>query len=138
MPAIAAITVNNGATTPVAKTFGPVNVDATGLASFADRTGGIALGYPMVTASLRSPTKGSRNYKAVVKVVTPVLEVTSPSTSTGIQPAPTKAYDVTSIHEFIFPERCSLAERNDILAFAKNVLANSQIETMLKNLENIY
>jgi hypothetical protein len=138
MPAIAAIVIKDGAATPADKTFGPVNVNADGIASYADRTGGIALGYPMISASVRQPTKGSRNFKVVIKVVTPVLEVTSPSTSTGIQPAPTKAYDLTSLHEFILPERSTLAQRNDILAFAKNLLSNAQITSLVQNLESVY
>ena len=89
MAAIAALTLNDGAATPVAHTFGPLGIDQARIAKWQDRSGGIALGFPTVTFSMRQPSKASRNFKLTAKVVVPTLEVTSPSTSTGIQPAPT-------------------------------------------------
>lgn len=139
MTAIAAITLNNGEATPVAKTFNPVNI-INDVAQWADRSGGIALGYPVVTMSVRPPVSGakSRNNRVTVKIATPVLEVTSPSTATGIQPAPTKAYDLVFEGSFILPERCSLAERKNILAFAKNALSHSVVQSAVHDLEPVY
>lgn len=138
MTAIAALTLNDGQATPVAHSFNPVNIDAVGVAKWADRSGGIALGYPAVTMSLRNPTKGSRNYRLTMKVVTPVLEVTSPSTATGIQPAPTKAYDLLATMEFVLPERSTLAQRKDILAYVKNMLANAVVTSAVQDFESVY
>lgn len=139
MTAIAALTLNDGQATPVAHTFSPVNIDQNGVAKWADRTGGIALGYPIVTFSMRMPTKAQRNYRVTVKVVTPILEQTSASTATGIQPAPTKAYDLTFNGEFILPERSTLAQRNDILAYVKNYLANAAVvPPAIQNFESVY
>jgi len=138
MTAIAALTLNDGQATPVAHTFAPVDINA-GVAKWADRAGGIALGYPVVTFSMRQPTKASRNYKVTAKVVTPILEQTSASTSTGIQPAPTKAYDLVGNIEFILPERSTLAQRNDFLAYVKNFLANAAVITpAVQNFESVY
>lgn len=139
MGAIANVTINNGEATPVAKTF---NVDGiTGaIASFSDRSGGISLGYPNITMSVRQPVKTAktRNNKVAFKVTVPVLEVTSPSTATGIQPAPTLAYDLVFNGEFILPERCSLAERKNILAFAKNLLSHTMAQAAVHDLEPVY
>lgn len=128
MTAIAAVTINNGAATPVAKTFNPV-ANRDGVARWADRSGGIAIGFPVLSFSLREPKAGSRNYKLVAKVVLPVLEQTSPSTATGIQPAPTKAYDLIANIELVMPERSTLADRNDLIAFTRNFLANTSVIT---------
>lgn len=138
MSAIAALTIADGQATPVNHTFSPVNIDANGVAKWADRVGGIALGYPLITMLVRQPTKGSRAVKVSLKVVTPILEVTSPSTSTGIQPAPTKAYDLLATLEMVMPERSTLAQRNDILAYVKNVMANAILTNAVQNGETIY
>jgi len=138
MTAIAALTLNDGATTPVAHTFNPVNIDNAGVARWADRIGGIAIGFPIVSVSLRQPTSGSRSFKLAIKVVVPTLEITSPSTGTGIQPAPTKAYDCLFSGEMVLPERSTLQQRKDLLAFVKNFMANAVITAAVENFESVY
>lgn len=139
MTAIAALTLADGLATPVNHTFSPVNIDQAGVARWADRSGGIALGYPVVSFSNRMPTKGSRNYRLMAKVVTPVLEQTSASTATGIQPAPTKAYDLIFTCEFVLPERSTLQQRKDLLAYAKNFLGSAAVVTpAVENFESVY
>lgn len=139
MAAIFAVILANGEATPVNKTFDPVNIIGD-VANWADRSSGIALGYPTVTLSVRPPVNGAktRNNKVAFRVITPVLEVTSPSTATGIQPAPTKAYDLIFDGSFILPERCALAERKNILAFAKNALGHAVLQNAVWNLEPVY
>jgi hypothetical protein len=125
MAVITTLLLADGATTPVNHNFDPVNVVG-GLAKWTDRIGGIALGMPVISHSVRSPSgKANRASKITMKVVVPTLEVTSPSTSTGIQPAPTKAYDLMCNIEFVCPERASLQERKNLLAYVKNLLANA-------------
>lgn len=138
MAAIASMTLADGQATAVNHTFAPVNIDAAGVAKWADRVGGIALGYPIATLMLRQPSKASRNYKVTIKVVTPVLELTAPSTATGIQPAPTKAYDLIGTTEFILPERSSLAERKNLSAFLKNLLSHVNVTNAIENFESVY
>lgn len=135
MPAIGNLTINDGV--PAAHTFNPVNIK-NDVASFVDRSGGIAIGFPQVTASLRMPSGKSRVYRAKYKVVLPILEVTAPSTASGIQPAPTVAYELPFHGEFVIPERATLANRKDILAYAKNFMATSVVTAMIENLETIY
>lgn len=138
MSAIASITINDGATTPVAHVFAPVNIDAAGMAKWADRSSGIALGFPVITELVRNPTKESRNYKVSLKVVVPTLEVTSPSTSTGIQPAPTLAYNLMATIEFVLPERSTLQERKNLLAYMKNLLATGTVTSAVESFEPTY
>ncbi len=138
MTAFAALTVNDGLATPVAHTFSPVKIDAGGVAKWVDRSGGIALGFPTITMSVREPTSGSRSYKVTRKIVVPVLEVTSPSTATGIQPAPTKAYDLIQNTEWVLPERSTLAQRQDLIAYAKNFDALAVLTDAVKNFDNIF
>lgn len=138
MSAFAPIIINDGAATPVARTFNPVKIDQVGVAHFADRSGGIAVGFPVLSLSVRSPSKDSRNYKTFAKVVLPTLEITSPSTGSGIQPAPTKAYDLFATIEFVAPERSTLLERQNLLALVKNYLANINVKNAVETYEAIY
>jgi hypothetical protein len=138
MTAIAALTLADGQATPANHTFSPVKVDAAGVAKWVDRSGGIALGYPTITLSMREPSKSSRNYRVTRKIVIPVLEVTSPSTATGIQPAPTLAYNMIQSTEWVLPERSTLAQRNDLIAYAKNFDATAVLTESVKNFETVY
>lgn len=138
MTAIAALTLADGAATPVSHTFSPVNIDQAGVARWADRSGGISLGFPSVSFSMRNPTKASRAYKVTAKVVTPVLEVTSPSTASGIQPAPTKAYDLVCNIDFVLPERSTVQQRKDLLAYVKNYIGNGVITNAINDFEQVY
>lgn len=118
-PADAVLTTS--ATVAADKTFSPEGFQLPGVARWVDRSGGIAIGYPAFSLSVRAPTKGSRMYKVMAKLVLPTLEQTSPSTSSGIQPAPTKAYDLTCVMEFMLPERSTLAERTAFFALVHSL-----------------
>lgn len=124
MAQIANLVLNDGAATPVAHTFTPNGVK-NAIAKWQDRSSGIPVGYPTVTFSLREPTKASKATKIIAKVVVPALEVTSPSTSTGIQPAPTKAYECLCNIELVLPERSTQQDRRNLLAYVKNYLAST-------------
>lgn len=139
MAAIAPVVLNDGQATPVAHTFAPVTIDQNGVAKWADRVGGISVGFPTISYSLKSPTTGSKAYKMNAKVTLPVLEQTSPSTSTGIQPAPTVAYNLIANVELVLPERSTLLDRQNLLAYVKNYLANAVVITAgVQNYETVY
>ena len=108
--------LTTSATVGVDTTMNPEGISPQGVAAWVDRSGGIALGYPRLTMSIRPPVKASRIHKVQVKLVLPTLEQTSASTSTGIQPAPTKAYDCLCNMEFVLPERSTLAERQKLFS----------------------
>jgi hypothetical protein len=139
MSAIAPIVINDGQATPVAHTFAPVTIDPNGVAQWADRSSGISVGFPKLTYSLKNPSQGSSSYKLTAKVTLPVLEQTSPSTSSGIQPAPTVAYNLIANIELVLPERSTLADRNNLIAYARNYLANVAVITAgVQNYETVY
>lgn len=137
MSAIANIVLNNGATPSVAKTYQPAMISSD-LVRYDDRSGGIILGFPRVSISNRMPNKSAKTYKVTLKIELPVLEQTSASTATGIQPAPTLAYTCLGVVDLVFPERATLAERKDTLAFVKNFLSNAVVQTAVENFEMPY
>ena len=138
MAAFAALTLADGQATPVNHTFSPDIIDAAGVAKYKDRSGGIALGYPSVSLGIRPPNKSSRLFRVSCRIATPVLEVTSPSTSTGIQPAPTLAHMPLFAGEFILSERSLRAERANLLAYVKNMFANAVIAQAVLDFESVY
>lgn len=113
--------ITDSATIGVSHTFDPEGFVQPGVTRWVDRSGGIAMGYPALTMSVRPPTKASRIYKVTAKVVLPVMETLTASTASGITPAPTKAYDLTFIGEFMLPERSALAERKQLLRLAASL-----------------
>lgn len=139
MTAFATITINDGQATPVAHTFTARRIDA-GIAKWQDISGGIAVGFPTITAALREPIKGQKTamYKATLKFVVPVLEVVNSSTYSGITPAPTKAYDVGCNVEFLLPERSTNADRKNIRAYVANALAQADLKALLEDLNMVY
>lgn len=134
MTAFASITINDGQATPVAHTFNAQSL-VNDVALWEDRVTGVPVGYPKVSAFIRRPTKTNRNYKVTFKLSRPVLNVTSPSTGSGIQPAPSKAYDCFCSIDFVLPEASSLESRKDILAYAKNFLALSMVTSYVQDFE---
>lgn len=140
MTAFAAITLNDGQATPVAHTFAARRFDQNGAAKWQDISGGISAGFPTVTALLREPLKGSKtpSYRATIKIMAPTLEVVNASTYNGITPAPTKAYDCIGTVEFVIPERATLQNRKDILAYVANALAQADLKSLVVDLAFIY
>jgi len=112
----------NSATVATDRILNPVGFlpNNPGVCKWEDRTSGISLGFPYFTLSVKSPTKGSRMHKVQIRYYIPILEVTYPSTSTGIAPSPTLAYTNSCTIEFMTHERSTNVER---LALFNNVLS---------------
>lgn len=139
MPALANIVIADGQPTPVNRTFAPLMVDKSGVAWHENRVSGVQIGYDQLTIGLRRATSTVTNNKLSVKLVLPTLEVTSPSTSSGIQPAPTLAYAATAFVEFVLPSRSTSQNRKDLVTLLRNALvAGGVIATCVENIEGEY
>lgn len=135
---LANIVLNNGVATPVAHTFEPAGKSVEGVVSFADKVLGIAIAYPTLTLSLRRPTKTARSYKVMGKIVIPALEASTGVNSQGFTPPSTVAYSTMGTFEFVLPERSTLAERKDIVAYMTNALTNALIKSMVTDYVDLY
>lgn len=116
---------SNSSSEGVGRTFDPEGFRQAGIARWVDRSGGIQLGYPSISLGVRPPTKASRIHKVSLRVALPTLEVTSPSTATGIQPQPTLAYSLQCMQDWMLPERCTVAERNLLFATMVSLMATT-------------
>lgn len=133
MPAIASIKTSSligtvdtttSATVGYDKTFDPEGFVAPGVARWVDRSGGISVGFPALTLSVRPPTKASRIYRVTAKLSLPTLETVG-NAYNGITPGPTKAYDVQCVMEFLLPERSTAAERAALLSHVRSLFATT-------------
>lgn len=146
MPSFGNIVLADGQPTPVNRTFVPAVIDQNGVAHYEDQAGGIPIGYGRLSISLKRPATstapGSNSrgavYRAKIKLEIPVLEVTSPSTGSGIQPAPTVAYAYMSETSFIMPSRGTTQERDDLQVLTKNALAHATVTSVVTDLQSIY
>lgn len=138
MPAFAAITINDGAATPVAKTFNPVD-QKDGVFVWADQSGGIAIGMPVITMSLKVPTtvKNGERDEANNRVVRHKTTIAYPvlETAEAGQP-PTVAYVLRHNEENILPTRSSLQDRKHLRAFAANLADHATYKALCETNEN--
>jgi hypothetical protein len=130
MAAITNLVLADGQATPVNKTFTPMDCTSA-LATWTDRTSGIAIGMPVATLSVRIDQNASR---IAGKVKLPILETISGSDA-GYTPSPKVAYTVEAKVEFVLPSRSTLQNRKDIQAFIKNLLLNAVVTKAVEEFE---
>jgi hypothetical protein len=124
-----AITINDGAATPVAKTFSPERV-APDLTTFTERSSGVAAGFIRLGVGF-SPASTKRSTNRVsINMDYPVL-----STVNGVS---TVAYIGRFQGTFVVPDVMTAAERANMAAFVTNALANTQIRGVIKDLDPLY
>jgi len=134
MASIANVVLADGQASPANKTFTPK--DCTSLvATWTDRTSGIAIGQPQLTLAMLESKDSTR---VTVKVSVPTLETTSTDGVAGYVAAPKVAYALFGKAEFVLPNRASLQERKNIQAFVKNVLANAFVTKAIEEFERPY
>lgn len=149
MPAIAAITLLNGESTPVSHTFNPLGQDSkTGIWWFEDQSPRVS-----ATASIGFPRIGIRTKREMevvagqsakstvarveVTIALPQLE-TLGSSSSGFTPAPTVAYVDRVQITFILSSRNALADRKDSLAYSKNILTNPLVVDLVQSVSSLF
>lgn len=132
------IVINDGASTPLAHTFNPAG-ETNGVHMFENRASGQPIGFERLTLSVRPPGDRSRGvYKVVGKLQSPILEQTSPSTASGIQPAPIVAYTTTGEFSFLMPTRGTKQQRKDARILLINALQNALVVALTDDLEDIW
>lgn len=131
MGAIANMTIADGAATPVNHTFTAKGV-LNGVAEWKDQVGGVELGMPVVTYSLRKSTKTNPMTKVTIKFRLPALE-TDPSFL-----VPTLAYEDSATLEFLMHTRDTTQNRDDLQTFVYNLLNQSNMIAGIKDRESIW
>lgn len=99
-------------------TLTPAGPIAPGVNRWADRSIDQAVNQPSYEFSFRNPLQNQRNFRLKEVVRVPVANITAPSTGSGIQPLPSKAFDMLCIREWIIPEAALLADRKLLWGYA--------------------
>lgn len=133
------ISLNDGAVVPVAHVYNPTLSDSSsGMVKWIDRSQAIFIGQNRLTVMQRLADRKTKTNKVSWKLETPILDVTAPSTMTGIQPAPTVAYTPLMTCEMVLPDRMTLQERKDALAQFRSLVASALVTAQVHDLDLIY
>lgn len=133
MATFADIVLNDGQTTPVARTF-KVKLNDMQATVWEERSAGVPIGYAIV----RVQTKDTPTVRKVsLSVSVPTLEAVAGSNPSGFTPAPKVAYIHRFSGEFILPQRGSTQERKNVKAFITNLLGNATITSIINDGEEI-
>lgn len=123
------IVINNGAATPVAKSFAPEQVSPA-LATFTERTSASSAGFKRLGVSF-SPASGKRATNRInVSLDLPVV-----ATVDGVSKV---QYIGRFTGTFILPDMMTGDERADLHAFVANSLNHAQIKGVIKDLDPLY
>lgn len=114
------LVINDGQTTPVARTFSARGADMK-MALWTDISTGVGIGMGRVTLSYNQDQSANGSYKVELRITIPVMEVISGSDG-GYTPIPKVAFNCFGKVEFVMPNRSSLQNRKDLIAFVKNAL----------------
>lgn len=129
MPAIAALTINDGQTTPVARTFSPVSTNGA-KGEFADRSASIPAGFATISHEVRRPANASSAQRIVIGMNVPKVE-----TVNGV--ATVTRFSSAKV-ELNLSNLSTEQERKDLLAFVRNYLAQASVATSVTNIEPFY
>lgn len=123
------LSINNGAATPVAKSFAPERV-APDNSVFTERSAAVSAGFYKLAVRYSAASSQRNTNRVDVDMDLPVL-----STVNGVS---TVAYVGRFKGYFVIPDTMTAAERADLHAFVANGLANSQIKAVIKDLDPLY
>lgn len=129
MPAIAALTIKDGASTPVDHTFSPVTTNGS-KAEWADRSPASPAAFLGITHEVRRPASATAAQRVIIGMNIPVLE-----TINGV--ATVTRFSSAKV-ELNFANLSTVQERKDLLAYVKNFLAQASVVTSVENLEPFY
>lgn len=143
MPTIGPITINDGASTPVAHTFTPIGRDSNGAFIFEQTTpapvskiAAKRIGYKQTRElDFKKQLTGSSKVSYLLSVPTPE---TLANNSAGITPPPTLAYRETARVEYVLAERSAKQERKDTRVLTANLMAHAMVVANVDDLEPSY
>lgn len=128
MTAFAAITLDDGAGTPAPHTFDPSAIDQNGVARLYE-AGDVFDGRLAISLGVKLPKNGSNVARITAKVVIPVMDSEDTTLKIG---------EIIGSVEFVLPKQATLGQRQDVLAYTANFLADASVVAAVENLESIY
>jgi hypothetical protein len=124
-----ALTINNGAATPVAKSFAPERV-APEASVFTERSAAASAGFTKLAIRFSAASSKRATNRIDVDLDYPVL-----ATVNGVNSV---AYVGRFRGYFVAPDVMTAAERADLHAFVANALNHATIKAVVKDLDPMY
>jgi hypothetical protein len=129
MQVTAPLAINDGAATPVAKSFAPERVAPEG-SVFTERSAAVSAGFTKLGIGFSAASAKRPTNRIDVSLDYPVL-----STVNGVS---TVAYKGLFRGYFVCPDTMTAAERANLHAFVANGLAHASIKAVVKDLDPLY
>ncbi len=129
MPAIAALVINDGASTPVAHTFNPVTTNGS-LAKWADRSPSIAAGFRTITEEVLEPSGNRTAYKITLGFYFPVVA--------SVNGVDTVVRFGSAQVSFNMAPDSTQQERDDNLTYVINTISHASVRSSVELLEPFY
>lgn len=129
MPAIAALSINDGQASPVAHSFAPVTTDGS-TAKWADRSPTIPAGFRTISYEVVGPAGNRTTNKLQMGLYNPTVATVN-SVDQVVR------YSSAQVTLSIHPD-ATLQERKDLLAYMANFFANTSVKTSVENIEPFY
>jgi hypothetical protein len=129
MPAISALTINDGAATPVARTFAVQNASA-GKATWLEKSAGVSIGYIKLTDEFREAKSPTGANSRILAVEMPTVAVVNGVT--------TRVRVSSSQVRLNFAQDATDQERKDLLAFMTNALSNAILKPAISGQEPVF
>lgn len=123
------LTINDGAATPVARSFAPMRV-APEQSVFSEKTSGVAAGYVDLEVKFNPASSQRPTNRIDVALSFPVL-----STVNGVS---TVAYTGLFKGYFVVPDVMTAAERANLHAYVANALNHATVKAVVKDLDPMY
>lgn len=123
------IAVNNGAASPVSKSFAP-QVVSPSESVFTERSAAISAGYQKITIKFDPANSNRASNRIDYNVDMPIVEVVS-GVNQVTRTLRFKGY-------FVIPDTATAAERADLAAFVANGLDVANVRGVIKDLDPLY
>jgi hypothetical protein len=124
-----ALTINNGAATPVAKSFSPERV-APEQSVFTERSAAVSAGFHKLAVRFSAASSKRSTNRVDVDVDLPVLQ-----TINGVNSV---AYVVRFKGYFVIPDTMTATERADLHAYVANAMDVAAVKAVVKDLDPMY
>jgi hypothetical protein len=123
------LSINDGAATPVAKSFAPERV-APELSTFTERTAASSAGFLRLGVSYSAASSKRATNRVDISFDYPVLQ--------SVNGVNSVAYTARFKGQFVIPDVMTAAERANLQAFVANAMSNAAVKAVVKDLDPMY
>jgi hypothetical protein len=123
------LSINDGAATPVAKSFAPERV-APELSTFTERTAASSAGFLRLGVSYSAASSKRSTNRVDISFDYPVLQ--------SVNGVNSVAYTARFKGQFVIPDVMTAAERANLQAFVANAMSNAAVKAVVKDLDPMY